>query len=72
MAPEWTDEDEEIEQAEMETDYFGDDDDEPYDPVPWDDDANEGPDYDWDAYPHQCETCGGEIGQSYSTCTCED
>lgn len=37
-----------------------------------DDDWDAELEYDMDARPQICETCGGEIGASYSTCTCED
>lgn len=28
--------------------------------------------YDQDRHPIQCAVCGGEVGESYSTCDCED
>lgn len=28
--------------------------------------------YDQDRHPIQCAVCGGEVGESYSTCDCDD
>lgn len=36
------------------------------------DDEEDCDDYDLDAHPIQCEVCGGEIGESWSTCNCLD
>lgn len=45
-----------------------------YDPYPldWFEDDDYVDPFDLDAHPIQCAVCGGEVGESWATCDCED